>query len=120
GLATEAVWRHYRLPQLPAMLGWAGVLVFWSFTLVFFRAPNLRAALDILSAMAGQAPAGRLVNWPLMLFGAAVAILGPSSQEFTERLRPQRWLAPAAAVATILVLMRIGSHLSYEFIYFHF
>jgi D-alanyl-lipoteichoic acid acyltransferase DltB (MBOAT superfamily) len=120
GLAVEAVWRHCRLPPLPAVLGWGCVLIFWSFTLVFFRAPNLRAGLDILSAMAGHAPKGALVNWPLMLIGAAVAMIGPSSQEFAERLRPWRWLAPAAALATLIVLMRIGSHPSYEFIYFHF
>jgi alginate O-acetyltransferase complex protein AlgI len=120
GLSVEAVWRHYRLPALPSALGWACVLILWSFTLVFFRAPTLHVGLNVLSAMAGHAPKGPLINWPLLLIGAAVAMLGPSSQQFAERLKPWQWLAPVAAIATVVVMMRIGSHPSYEFIYFHF
>ena len=51
---------------------------------------------------------------------AAVAMLGPTSQQFVERLRPQLWIAPAAAVITVLALLKLGDGPAYEFIYFRF
>jgi hypothetical protein len=74
----------------------------------------------MFSAMTGNAPPGHLLGWRTMIVGALVAIVGPSSQVVAERLQPRTWLAPAAALATVLVLLRLNDGPSYEFIYFHF
>ena len=122
GLAVEVVWRR-RLPPLPAALGWACVMVFWTLTLVAFRAPTLEAMFNVFAAMGGEAPSGPPLDprSGLMLVAAAgIAMLGPSSQEVADRLKPWAWLAPAGAIATVLMLLRLNDGPSYEFIYFHF
>jgi D-alanyl-lipoteichoic acid acyltransferase DltB (MBOAT superfamily) len=119
GLALGVVWRG-RLPQLPAPLGWALLMAFLIITWVFFRAPSLPAAGDMLWAMAGQAPSGPLSGLRSILIAAAFALLGPSSQALVERLEPYRWLAPAAALATVAALLKLGDGPAYEFIYFRF
>jgi len=118
-LAVEAVWRR-RWRPLPAPLGWALLMTFWCVTLVLFRAPNLHDAFYIVAALAGDAISGPVSGVRVLLVGAAFAMLGPSSQDLAGRLRPWRWLAPVAAVATLVVLLRLGDGPSYEFIYFHF
>jgi D-alanyl-lipoteichoic acid acyltransferase DltB (MBOAT superfamily) len=120
GLAVEVFWRHRKLPGLPAALGCACVLAFWVVNSVFFRGPNMEVALTVLKAMFGDAPAGPLLGWRTMLIGTALAMIGPSSQDLMERLRPKAWLAPAAALATIALMLKMADGPSYEFIYFHF
>jgi alginate O-acetyltransferase complex protein AlgI len=70
--------------------------------------------------MFGHAPAGPMTAMRTILMAAAIAIIGPSSQEIAERLKPWPWLAPVAALATALVLLRLNDGPSYEFIYFRF
>ena len=118
-LTAGVLWRR-RLPALPAPLGWALLMVFLLVTWLFFRAPSLSAAGEMLSAMAGQAPAGPVSGLRTIVLAAAIAMLGPSSQAFVERLRPYRWLAPAAAAATVAILLKLGDGPAYEFIYFRF
>lgn len=55
-----------------------------------------------------------------MIIGAALAMIGPTSQDLVNRLRPWHWLAPAGAVATVALLIKMADSPSYEFIYFHF
>jgi hypothetical protein len=55
-----------------------------------------------------------------IVLAAAVALIGPSSQELVTRLEPRRWVALAGAAATAAVLLKLGDGPSYEFIYFHF
>ena len=120
GLVVELYWRHWRLPSMPAALGVVCVLAFWIFASVFFRGPSVPIALDVLWAMFGHAAPGPVLGWRTMLIGAAVAMIGPTSQDFVMRLRPKMWLAPAAALATIAVMLKMADGPSYEFIYFHF
>ena len=119
GLAAGALWRR-RLPPLPSPLGWALLMVFLLVTWIFFRAPSLGAASEMLSAMAGQAPAGPVSGLRTIVLAAAIAMLGPSSQALVERMRPYRWLAPMAAAATVATLLKLGDGPAYEFIYFRF
>ncbi|HWB49878.1 MAG TPA: MBOAT family O-acyltransferase [Stellaceae bacterium] len=120
GLALEVLWRHWKLPAMPAALGCAMVLSFWVLASVFFRGPSIEIAVKMLGAMFGQAEPGPMLGWRTMLIGTALAMIGPSSQDFIERLKPARWLAPAAAFATIALMLKMADGPSYEFIYFHF
>jgi alginate O-acetyltransferase complex protein AlgI len=118
-LCIELVWRR-RLPAPPPVLGWMLVMLFWTCSATFFRAPSLQTAINVLVAMAGHAPPGPLLGWRTIVVAAAVATIGPSSQNVAERLKPWGWLAPVAALATVLLLFRLNDGPSYEFIYFHF
>jgi alginate O-acetyltransferase complex protein AlgI len=119
GLALGVLWRR-RLPPLPTPVGWALLLMFLLVTWVLFRAPSLAAAGDIFAGMLGQGVPGRVEGLRTVAIAAAVAMLGPTSQHFVERLRPHLWIAPAAAAATVLALLKLGDGPAYEFIYFRF
>ena len=120
GLVTELIWRHRKLPSMPAALGCACVLAFWTVTAVFFRAPTMASACEILRAVFGDAAPGPMLGWRTMLIATALAMIGPNSQELVSRLHPVRWLAPVAALATIALMLKMADGPSYEFIYFHF
>lgn len=119
GLATGVAWRRYLTP-LPWPLAWPLLIVFLIVTWIFFRAPTLAVAWTLLGAMAGQAAPGPLTGVTTLAFAAVVAMVGPSSQRVAALLRPAPWLAPIAAVATVLALLKMNGSPSYEFIYFHF
>ncbi len=119
GLSIEVLWRRW-LRSPPAAIGWALVIAFWIVSLVFFRASSLDAALRVLHAMAGQTVPGPLSGWRAIALAAAVAVIGPSSQNVVGRLRPWAWLAPVGGAATVAVLLKLADGPSYEFIYFHF
>jgi len=119
-IAAGALWRRRRLPELSAPLSWALMMIFVIFTFFIFRTPSLAAMGRIHTAMLGMGAPGRVAGVPLLLFGAAVAMIGPSSQAFVAGLKPRAWLAPLAALATVVALLKLGDGTSYEFIYFHF
>ena len=118
GLAAGVLWRKRRW-TMPAPLGWALLMAFLLVTWVFFRAPSLAAAVDMLAAMAG-APAGKIAGLGTILAAAMIATIGPTSQRLVERLDARPWPAPAAAAATIAALLKLGDGPAYEFIYFRF
>ena len=119
GLAAGVLWRRWFVP-ISRPIGWAMLMVFLLVSWVFFRAPSLAAAWNVLTAMvAGDGPA-----WPRGLgtiaIAAAVVFLAPTSQTIAGNLRPYRWLAPAGAFATVALLLKLADGPAYEFIYFHF
>ena len=119
GLAAGILWRRW-LPPVPAPLGWAALMVFLAITWVFFRAPSLAAAGHVFAGMVDWADPAPVRGLRTILVATGFALIGPSSQELVERLRPWRWLAPVGAVATVALLLKMGDGPSYEFIYFHF
>ena len=119
GLAAGVMWRRW-LPPIPRPIGWAMLMVFLLVSWVLFRAPGLGAAWHLLGSMvAGVAPVAPAGSGVIAV-AAAVALIGPTSQEIAAGLRPWRWLAPAAAFATLLLLFKLGDGPAYEFIYFRF
>jgi alginate O-acetyltransferase complex protein AlgI len=117
GLCAGVLWRRW-LPPMPAALGWPLLMLFLLVTWVLFRAPTLAAAVHIYSAMWSGAALPEAPR--TILLAAAVALIGPTSQEVVARLRPVAWLVPVAAIATILLLFKLGDGPAYEFIYFRF
>jgi alginate O-acetyltransferase complex protein AlgI len=119
GLAVGVLWRR-RLPPLPAPVGWALLMLFLLVSWVIFRAPSLAAAGHIFAAIAAGAPSLAPGAARTLIAAAAVAFLGPTSQEIARRLKPYPWLAPVAALATVVLLFKLGDGPPYEFIYFRF
>ena len=119
GLSAGVLWRRY-LPPLPAPIAGPVLILFLVVTWVFFRAPGLAAAGHMLGAMAGLGPATPPTGLRTILFAAAVALIGPSSQDFVARLGPGRKLALAGAAASVAVLLKLADGPGYEFIYFRF
>ncbi|HTS94920.1 MAG TPA: MBOAT family protein [Stellaceae bacterium] len=119
GLAAGVLWRR-GLPPLPAPVGWALLMVFLLVTWVFFRAPSLAAAGNVFAAMLGNGAPGPVLGLRSIGLAAAVVFLAPTSQSLAARIQPYAWLAPSAALATVLLLLKLGDGPAYEFIYFRF
>jgi hypothetical protein len=76
-----------------------------------------------MSSMLGLHGLGwpKLDNGMLILVGAVIALIGPSSQDVATRmLRPAPWLALGAGAAMVYFLLLAGGPLQREFIYFQF
>ncbi len=123
-LAVNHLWESVGL-RLPRPIAWLLTLLFLIATWVLFRAADFATAGDILRAMAGQNGIGRIVLdrefVAALIGGAAVALLGPTSQEAAlTRLEPRPWLAVPAGVALAYLLLLVGGRLPNVFIYFQF
>jgi alginate O-acetyltransferase complex protein AlgI len=119
GLGAGVLWRRWLKP-MPGALGWLLLMLFLLVTWVLFRAPSLAAAGHIYAAMATGVGLERTDALRTILLAAAFALIGPTSQDIAARLRPKGWLVPAAALATVLLLFKLGDGPAYEFIYFRF
>jgi hypothetical protein len=73
--------------------------------------------------MAGAHGVGavRLQNAPVVALAAALALIGPTSQELAfKRLPPAAWVALPAGAALVAMLLLIGGRVPDVFIYFQF
>ena len=92
---------------------------------VLFRAADFATAGDVLLSMIGSHGVGEIAldreYVAALIGGAAVALLGPTSQEAAwQRLRPRPWLAVPAGAALAYLLLLVGGRLPNVFIYFQF
>jgi D-alanyl-lipoteichoic acid acyltransferase DltB (MBOAT superfamily) len=123
-LAVNHLWSSRGL-RLPRPLGWALTLLFVMACWVLFRSQTFATAGDMLCSMLGLHGVGRAAldrtGTSVLLAGAAVALLGPTSQAAALlRLRPRPWLALPAGLALTFLLLLIGGRLQNAFIYFQF
>ena len=123
-LAVNHVWQGRGL-RLPRPAAWALTLLFVMACWVLFRSADFTTAGDMLLSMVGQHGAGEVSLdrefIAALIGGAAVALLGPTSQEVAlERLQPKAWLAMPAGVALAYLLLLVGGRLPNVFIYFQF
>ena len=123
GLAVNGAWHRTGL-RLPWGVGWAVTLAFVTLAWVPFRAPDWTTAGHMLLGLAGTGGPGEASfpdGWMLGV-GAAVALLGPTSQQVAlgRWLRPTPWLAVPAGLAAVALLLLSGGRLQNAFIYFQF
>jgi alginate O-acetyltransferase complex protein AlgI len=123
-LAVNHLWQDRGL-RLPRPAAWALTLVFVMACWVLFRSADFATAGDILSSMVGAHGLGRLSLdrefVAALIGGAAVALLGPTSQEAAlAKLQPRPWLAMPAGLALAYLLLLVGGRLPNVFIYFQF
>jgi alginate O-acetyltransferase complex protein AlgI len=123
-LAVNHVWqgRGFSLPRAAA---WALTVLFVMATWVLFRSADFSTAGDILGSMVGVHGLGRLSLdrevVAALTGGAAVALLGPTSQDAAlAALQPKPWLAMPAGLALAYLLLLVGGRLPNVFIYFQF
>lgn len=121
-LAANHGWRRLGL-TMPRALGWALTLLFVVAAWVLFRAPDFATAQRVLAGMAGLHGIGhvKVANAAVVALAAAVALLGPTSQDAALRLlRPTPWLAVPAGLALAALVLLAGGRVPNEFIYFQF
>jgi D-alanyl-lipoteichoic acid acyltransferase DltB (MBOAT superfamily) len=126
-LAVNGAWNRIGL-RLPRLVGWAATLLFVVLAWVLFRAPDFATALRVYAGMAGANGWGhfRVEGRWVLLAGAAIALIGPTSQQVAlERLRANTGaaaLAGAALAGAALagLLLLAGGRIPNEFIYFQF
>ncbi len=123
-LALSHLWEKAGL-RMPAFLGWLLTLLFVMACWVLFRAPDFATAGDILAAMAFAYGPGTVKLsqdvWAAMLIGAAVALIGPTSQRAAlDLLRPSPWIAVPVGLGLMYLVITIGGRLPNVFIYFQF
>ncbi len=102
-LAVNHVWAGLG-PSPAAAVGWALTLLFVMACWVLFRSADFATAGDVLVSMVGRTASGTLSldreYVAALVGGAAIALLGPTSQEAAlARLQPNPWLAVPAGVA---------------------
>jgi alginate O-acetyltransferase complex protein AlgI len=123
-LAVNHVWQGWGF-RLPRVIAWALTLLFVMAGWVLFRSADFATAGDVLLSMLGQHGLGSISLdrefVAALIGGAAVALLGPTSQEAAlAKLQPNPWLAMPAGVALAYLLLLVGGRLPNVFIYFQF
>jgi len=124
GLAVCHLWGRF-FPKIPAPAGVALTLFYVFLGWVLFRAQSFDGAVGMWRSMAGQSDTGfgsvdtAALGW--IIAGAAVAMIGPSSQEAVRTwLRPHRLIAAGAGALLVALLLKVGVGQNAEFIYFQF
>jgi alginate O-acetyltransferase complex protein AlgI len=123
-LAVNHIWDGWGF-RLPRPIAWVITLLFVMACWVLFRAADFTTAGDVLMSMLGQHGVGQISldreYTAALIGGAAIALLGPTSQEAAlTRLQPRPWLAVPAGVALTYLLLLVGGRLPNVFIYFQF
>jgi D-alanyl-lipoteichoic acid acyltransferase DltB (MBOAT superfamily) len=123
-LAVNHVWASAGL-RLPRPIAWALTLLFTMAGWVLFRSPDFASAGAMLRSLLGADGLGGITldreYVAVLIGGAAIALLGPTSQVAAlQRLRPHPWLALPAGAGMAYLLLLIGGRLPNAFIYFQF
>jgi alginate O-acetyltransferase complex protein AlgI len=123
-LAVNHLWQGAGL-RLPRPLAWLVTLLFVMAGWVLFRCDSFAVAADMFGSMLGLHGIGHVTLdrefVAALIGGAAVALIGPTSQQAAlERLRPHIWLAVPAGAALAYLLLLVGGRLPNVFIYFQF
>ena len=118
-LALGLFWRRRGL-ALPAALGvlatFATVTLLW----VPFRVPTFAAAASLYGSLAGLAPWGSGFKPLTLAIAALVALVGPTTWDAAESMRPHRSSALGLAALAVFLLFKLGDGETYEFVYFQF
>ncbi|MEM8744833.1 MAG: MBOAT family O-acyltransferase, partial [Pseudomonadota bacterium] len=126
GLAAHAWWDKLSGRRMPAPAAWIVTMVFVITGWVLFRATSFTEAASIIQSMFAMNGIGLETTkyggpWYIVPIGAAIALLGPSSQDAAlERTYDRPWAAVATATALVMCVILVGSGEHPEFIYFQF
>ncbi|MEM7467949.1 MAG: MBOAT family protein [Pseudomonadota bacterium] len=111
--------------RVPVVFGWALTMVLVVIGWVLFRAPTFSDAGSMLRSMAiPQLNASNRFDaedWRFVALGVGFSILGPTNWELVRKSFIQsRAVAVFAALALMIVCLRVGQGRGLEFIYFQF
>ncbi|MDB5410643.1 MAG: acyltransferase [Rhodospirillales bacterium] len=105
--------------HIPQPVGSAFTFLFVSIAWVFFRAPDLGTARHLLFSMTHYAHGGNRSVLPTLAISAAIAVIGPTSQQIVERRLPA-WSGAVAGAAMAILLFKLSAVTPAPFIYFKF
>ena len=111
---------------MPAPAAWALTMIFVISGWVLFRATSFAEATSVLQSMfalngVSLETAKYGAPWYIVPIGAAIALIGPSSQDVAlERNYDRPWAAFVTASAFVICVILVGSGDHPEFIYFQF
>lgn len=105
---------------MPSWLGGALTFLFVMMGWVLFRAPTFDIAAAYYKALVGAGAHGHPHRLAGLIAPALIATVGPTAWEFTHKRRPSTALSLGLGLAMALVILKIGSDTTYEFIYFKF
>jgi D-alanyl-lipoteichoic acid acyltransferase DltB (MBOAT superfamily) len=132
GVVLHRAWKRYSKVSLPRVAGWALTLLFVHVAWVFFRAPDLQSAINLLGCMAGGAEAVGFSNFAsvgrldlalaacIMIPAGIAAAAGPTVQELSARFRPEWRRVAISAVLLVVAILYINSTIPKEFLYYDF
>jgi alginate O-acetyltransferase complex protein AlgI len=148
GMATQRIWQHAKLPDVPVAIGWSLTILLVVVSLVFFRAGSVEAALTMLNAMAFGASGMEFIETPrrvaaLIVGGFALCLLLPNTAELLARYNPVidrkmpswktaigghevvwrptiAWAAAISILFTVALTFVLKTDEAREFIYFQF
>lgn len=111
--------------RLPHLLGVITTFIFINFTWIFFRAPDLHAAITLVRAMATPSTVINeriFVIWPLLLVGAILVWLCPTSTALSqmETRHKTAWVGVATGFALLLAFVATNTSVPSPFIYYNF
>ncbi|MGM4916598.1 MBOAT family O-acyltransferase [Tardiphaga sp. 813_E8_N1_3] len=111
--------------KLPHLAGVLMTLLFVNFAWVFFRAPDLNSAAAVLKAMLSPSAGVNeriLVIWPLLIVGATLIWLCPTSTALSriETRNKTVWAGATAGFALLLAFVATNTSLPSPFIYYNF
>jgi D-alanyl-lipoteichoic acid acyltransferase DltB (MBOAT superfamily) len=130
-LAINQVWRKRKL-KMADWLGWLLTFTFVCLSLVFFRSPNVPAALHLLKDMLphanllgttdlkGVIPLTPFIIFRPVIIGIVLAFVFPSSQKLAESFQPNARTLLATAGLLLVSMFYMNSTVAKEFIYFGF
>jgi len=120
-LVIVSLWRRYGRP-LPALLGWALVVVFALATTPIFRAGSLEASWHVYRGLATAPNLDLLKLATPIIISGLVAFTLPASQHIVMWIneRPRTVAAAAFGLIAVALLVELGDRDAYEFVYFQF
>jgi D-alanyl-lipoteichoic acid acyltransferase DltB (MBOAT superfamily) len=132
GLCVNQIWKKKKLGKVPDWLGWLFTLSFVNVTFVFFRSPDVSAAMRLLGRMV---PHGRVLGFavlgkalpltPLLVvrpvvIGVVLALCFMSSAQLEKALQLRPLTAAATAALVLVSLFYMNSAAAKQFVYFAF
>ncbi|HOS28895.1 MAG TPA: MBOAT family protein [Deltaproteobacteria bacterium] len=128
---VQRIWHRLGL-RLPKFLAWFITFNFINLAWVFFRAENLRDALEIIKAMFGftvfsggvlfEHISGKQQNftWLILAVSIATVFFMKNTNSIPERFQPTGWRLAYQVVVILTGLLFLNSMMPSEFIYFDF
>lgn len=132
-LVINQFWRRKIKRKLNQGVSWVATLAFVNFAFIFFRAPNLAAALDLCRALLPQsnllgsstfqetlALGDAMVLTVPVVVGLICAFAGQTSTDLSLHVKPTPVTALAVSLLILIALVFMNSTVAQDFIYFKF
>jgi alginate O-acetyltransferase complex protein AlgI len=105
---------------MPRFIGWGFTFGFVMMSWVLFRASDFESAATLYKSLFGFGAAGPDFKWRMIAIAACFALIGPTSWQIVQSLKPSRLIGAAFALLAIVILLKMNDASNYEFIYFQF